>query len=70
MSASVGQAKLLDASRKFSLQWQRARDHWRDVAAARVQQELMDQLPSRMQTAMSAISKISELVQSARRECE
>ncbi len=69
MSASVAQAKLLDSSRKFTTQWGAARDRWRDIASARIQLEVMDPMPSKLQSAMNAMAKINEIVQMAQREC-
>ena len=69
MSAGVGQAKLVDASRKFMQQWHAARQHWNDVAAERVQMELIDSLPTRIQAASNAMSQIAEIVHNAKRDC-
>jgi len=69
MSAGVGQAKLVESSRKFLVAWQRARESWRDIAATRVQTEVIDDLPSRLQAAASAMSQIGDLVRDAQRDC-
>lgn len=69
MSASVAQEKLLDSSRKFTLQWSAARDRWRDIASARIQLQVMEPLPSKLQSAMNAMAKINEIVKAAQQEC-
>lgn len=69
MSTAVAQAKLRDAVRELQFKWQRAREHWDDEAAAQFHNEVIQPIPSRVTSAITAMSRVGELMAAVHREC-
>ncbi len=51
------------------INWDRAREGWRDVMAERMRQEVIDPLDGRVRAALQALQQMDEVMASARSEC-
>ena len=69
MSVGVGRAKLLGAAKELMLKWEKARLHWNDDKARELQEEFLEPLERTVKSAVSAIERISGVVEKARRDC-
>ena len=69
MSIGVGRAKLLGATKELKLRWEKAKVHWSDDKARQLQEEFLEPLERTVKSAVSAIERVSGVVEKARRDC-
>ena len=69
MSVGVGRAKLIGATKELMLRWDKARQHWSDDQARTMQDEFLEPLERTVKSAVSAIERVAQVVERARREC-
>lgn len=70
MSSGVSQARLKDALKELRIAWYKVRQSWDDAAARQVEQEFLMPLESRVNTTISAMGRLMEVMDAARRECD
>ncbi|MCA9305579.1 MAG: hypothetical protein KDA16_03550 [Phycisphaerales bacterium] len=69
MSLAVGRKKLHDALRTLRVRHTEARAEWDDQVARVFDSKYIDGLDTRIAAAVTAMERMQELVQQARREC-
>ncbi len=70
MSASVAQARLKEAHKLLLLRWARARDGWDDALRAQIEREAIEPLTIKLNQAHSAMTRLAELVNQTRQQCQ
>ena len=70
MSLRTAQHRLADASRTLDQRWRDLRATWRDEAARAFEREAIDPIDPEVRHALSAMARMTELIQQARSECE
>ncbi len=69
MSATVAMAQLNDARKAVLARWQHVANRWRDPAAERFQEQIIDTIDHDLRQVISAMNHAHNLVQKARQEC-
>ena len=70
MSINVGRTLLTNAHKELNIHWREVREHWSDVKASEFESEYLAQLEPAVRAALTAMEKIAEVLERARRECE
>ncbi len=70
MSLRTAQHRLTDASRVLDQKWRVLRGVWRDESARAFEQDFITPIDPALRHALSAIARMSEVLEHARSECE
>ncbi|MEM1423110.1 MAG: hypothetical protein AAGH64_03805 [Planctomycetota bacterium] len=70
MSLRTAQHQLKDASKNLDLKWRALRETWNDGAARAFEREAIAPIDPAVRHAISAMARLSEILQKARSECE
>ena len=70
MNLNGQKSRLASLTKSFSLRWESAHSHWRDIRSAEFEHRFMQDLPPRVNQATQAIEKLDELLNRIRKECE
>ena len=70
MSTRVSSANLEEAVKRLSAEWQRTRDYWMDAKSREFEREYLEELPSMVMQARTAIEEIDVLLRKVRSACE
>ncbi|MEX0655389.1 MAG: hypothetical protein WD534_12380 [Phycisphaeraceae bacterium] len=70
MSMHAGRAKLHEAFKQLTRQWQQTQRDWQDPASRAFEKKYLQPLESDVRMAGTAMGRMSELLQRARRECD
>jgi hypothetical protein len=65
-----GAAKLLDAADALALNWNDAKEFWRDENARNVEENHLRPIGEAIKAALGAIHRLAEVLDRAQRECE
>jgi hypothetical protein len=70
MNLSGNKSRLVGLAREISLRWAETKEHWRDVKSAEFDRRFMQELPPRVNQAVTAVEKLEELFKRIRKDCE
>lgn len=70
MSVQSASRVLHDAERALFQKWRRVNEMWNDAAAEKFREEYLEDLPTMIRAASSAMNEINEAIHRARRECD
>lgn len=70
MNTSGAENNLAQALKNLSAEWQRARDHWRDVKSQEFEEKYLEPLPHHVGRASAAIAELNALLRKVRHDCE
>ncbi|MEX0745913.1 MAG: hypothetical protein WD118_09965 [Phycisphaeraceae bacterium] len=70
MSMQSGRAKLHEAFKQLARRWQNTQRDWRDANSRAFEAKHLTPMESDVRTAAAAMSRMGEMIQRARRECE
>lgn len=70
MSLGVSRKRLYEARMSLEAAWRAAEGRWRDDAARRFHQDHLDELEPAIRSAMTGLSRMSEVLERARAECD
>ncbi len=70
MSINVGRTLLTSAHKELNVHWREVREHWSDIKASEFEQEYLAPLEPAVRAALTAMERISDVMDKARRECE
>lgn len=65
-----GAAKLLDAVDVLTLNWNDAKEFWRDENARNLEENYLRPIGEEVSAALTAIHRLAEVIDRAQRECE
>lgn len=69
MSLSVGRAKLTQGYKELTVRWEKARAQWDDAMSEDIEKSVIEPLEPRIRATVSAIEKMIEVLNRAKREC-
>ncbi|MFA9479191.1 hypothetical protein ACERK3_12940 [Phycisphaerales bacterium AB-hyl4] len=70
MSMHAGRAKLHEAFKQLTRRWQQTQRDWQDPASRAFEQKYLTPLESDVRTVSTAMARMSESLQRARRDCD
>lgn len=70
MSLRTAQHQLKDASKNLDVRWRALRESWNDEAARTFERDVIDPIDPAVRHAISAMARLSEILQQARSESE
>jgi hypothetical protein len=70
MSTRVSAANLIQAMKDLSVEWQQAKEHWRDAKSHEFERHYLEPLPREIARATTAIEEIDALLRKVRSDCE
>ncbi|HMN95200.1 MAG TPA: hypothetical protein PKC43_02435 [Phycisphaerales bacterium] len=70
MSVGVSRTKLLGSMKDLQLRWSRIRERWNDEASAHIEESVIGPLEPRLRAAVTAMEKMSQILQRVRKDCE
>jgi hypothetical protein len=70
MSINVGRTQLTSAFKELNVHWREVREHWSDAKAEQFEQDYLSQLEPGVRAALTAMERMAEVLEKARRECE
>jgi hypothetical protein len=69
MSLSVGRAKLVQALKDLQTRWHKTRLQWDDPMSEDIEKVVIDPLEPRVRATVTAMEKMVETLERAKREC-
>lgn len=69
MSLNAAQSGLTSAYKELRQRWDRISEDWDDPVSREIEKSLLDQLEPQIRQAVNGLSKMSEAMQAAEREC-
>jgi hypothetical protein len=70
MSARVGSANLSAAAKDLSIEWARAKNHWRDVKAMEFERKYLENLPQMIAQTAPLMDELDTIMRKVRHDCE
>lgn len=70
MSLGVPPARLKDGLKELRIAWGRTKEEWSDQASIKFEQEFIATIDSKVHAAITAMGRLSEVLDAARRECD
>ncbi len=70
MSLNANRARLTAITKELVLQWDEARNHWRDARGQEFEKQYVEQLMLLMSKADGACEKLDTILTKARTDCE
>lgn len=70
MSVGVSRTKLMGSMKELQLRWGRVREQWNDEASRHIEESVLLPMEPRIRAAVSAMEKMSQILQRVRKECE
>lgn len=70
MSSRVSASQLVQAMKDFSLEWDQARQHWRDAKSLEFEKKYLAEIPHHIKQAAETIEEIDALLRKVRADCE
>lgn len=69
MSLHAAQTGLTSSYKEFRQRWDRITEQWDDPVSREIEKSFIDQLEPKIRQAVNGLSKMSEAMQMAEREC-
>lgn len=69
MSLNAAQTGLTGAYKEFRQRWSRIREHWDDTVSRDIEKSFVDALEPQIRQAVNGMTKMSEAMQAAERDC-
>ena len=70
MSTQGSASNLAQAARILTLEWEKTKDHWRDVKSQEFEHKYLEELPGQLAGATAAMEEIDLLLKKVRSDCE
>lgn len=70
MSVANNATNLLQALKDLRIEWEQAREHWRDGKCAEFDRDYMENLPSDIARAATAMKELDAILKMVRNDCE
>jgi hypothetical protein len=70
MSTQGSKSNLAQATRSLMLEWEKTKEHWRDVKSLEFEQKYLTELPGQVVGASAAMEEIDALLKKVRNDCE
>ena len=70
MNVRGSAANLAQSAKDLSLEWQQTQNSWRDVKSREFAEQYLEQLPSYIARAMSAMEELEGVLRKVRKDCE
>lgn len=70
MSINVARNLLTSAHKELNAHWSEVREQWSDAKADQFEQEYLSPLEPAVRSALTAMERMGEVLEKARRECE
>jgi hypothetical protein len=63
-------SNLTQAARVLNLEWEKTKDHWRDLRSIEFEQKYLEDLPGQIAGTISAMEEMDALLKKVRGDCE
>jgi hypothetical protein len=70
MSLNASKSRLSGTTRELSLQWEQAKNYWRDQKSAEFEKKYLDELFAHADKTVLIIEKLDEVLKKVRSDCE
>ena len=70
MSVSGQRTRLMGITKELALRWEETKTHWRDAKSEEFERRYLQELVARMDKTVAVMSKLDELLNKVRNDCE
>ena len=70
MNTRVSAANLMAAAKELNMEWQTAKEYWRDVKAREFEERFLEPLPGYINRATRAMEEVDAILRKVRSDCE
>jgi hypothetical protein len=70
MSLGGQRTRLMGITKELALHWEETKNHWRDAKCEEFERRYLQELMARMDKTIGVISKLDELLNKVRNDCE
>jgi hypothetical protein len=70
MSVRVGSANLSAAGKDLAVEWNRAKNQWRDIKAVEFEAKYLESLPQMIAQAAPIMEELDTIIRKVRHDCE
>jgi hypothetical protein len=70
MSVAGQRTRLMGMTKELALRWEETKNHWRDAKGEEFERRYMQELVARMDKSLGVMSKLDQLLNKIRNDCE
>jgi hypothetical protein len=70
MSVIGQRTRLMGITKELALRWEETKTHWRDAKSEEFERRYLQELVARMDKTIAVMSKLDELLNKVRNDCE
>jgi hypothetical protein len=70
VSVAGQRTRLMGVTKELALRWEETKNHWRDAKGEEFERRYMQELVARMDKTLGVMSKLDELLNKVRNDCE